>query len=73
MIRSDRDFWIFHAAFWLLAAVALFVYGLTYGHVRIALIRNLYNPLVGFACSYLIRTVYEHRFPAGTGGRRDGS
>lgn len=65
MIRSAREFWIFHAAFWLLAAVALFLYGLTYGHVRIALVRNLYNPLVGFACSYLIRAVYDNRFPAG--------
>ena len=69
MIRSPRDFWIFHAVFWLLAAVALFLYGLTYGHVKVALVRNLYNPLVGFACSYLIRAVYEHRFPAGLGKR----
>jgi hypothetical protein len=65
MIRSARDFWIFHAVFWFLAAVALFLYGLTYGHVRVAIIRNLYNPLVGFACSYLIRAVYENGLPAG--------
>ena len=64
MIRSKRDFWIFHAVFWLLAAVVLFLYGLTYGHVRVALIRNVYNPLVGFACSYIIRAVYDGWFPA---------
>ena len=69
VIRSDRDFWIFHTAFWSLAAAALFVYGLTYGHVRVALIRNIYNPLVGFACSYLIKTVYESRLPARAGAR----
>ncbi len=69
MIRSTRDFWIFHSVFWALAAIALFLYGLTYGHVRVAIVRNLYNPLVGLACSYLIRAVYESRFPAGIGNR----
>jgi len=65
LIRSTRDFWIFHSVFWALAAVALFLYGLTYGHVWVAIVRNLYNPLVGFAYSYLIRVFYENRFPAG--------
>jgi len=69
VIRSPRDFWKFHAIFWLLAAVVLFLYGLTYGHVKVAVIRNLYNPIVGFACSYLIRAVYENHFPT-TFGRR---
>jgi len=64
VIRSPRDFWIFHTVFWLLAAVVLFLYGLTYGHVQVALVRNLYTPVVGFACSYLIRAVYENHFPA---------
>jgi hypothetical protein len=65
VIRSTREFWIFHAVFWLLAAVALFLYGLTYGHVRVALIRNVYSPLVGFACSYFIRAAFESWFPSG--------
>ena len=69
MIRSARDFWVFHAVFWALAGVVLLLYGLTYGHVQVALVRNLYNPLVGFACSYLIRAVYESRFPGGFGKR----
>lgn len=55
MIRSGRDFWMFQATFWVLAAVALFLYGLTYGHVQVALVCSLYNPLVGFGYSYLIR------------------
>ena len=63
MIRTPRDFWIFHAVFWLLAAAVLFLYGLTYGHVKIAFLRNLYNPIVGFSCSYLIKAVYENLFP----------
>jgi hypothetical protein len=69
VIRSTRDFWIFHATFWVLAAVALFLYGLTYGHAQIALVRNLYSPVVGFTCSYLIKTVYDNRFPSGFGRR----
>jgi hypothetical protein len=67
VIRSGRHFWIFHLTFWGLAAAALFLYGLTYGHVQVALIRNLYNPLIGFAFSYLMKTVYDNRFPSGFG------
>jgi len=63
--RFGRNFWIFHVTFWLVAAIALFLYGLTYGHVQVAVVRNLYNPLVGFAFSYLIKTIYDSRFPAG--------
>lgn len=69
MIRSGRDFWIFHVTFWVLAAAALFLYGLTYGHVRVAVVRNLYNPLVGFGFSYLIKTVYDSRLPPGLARR----
>ena len=49
----------------MLAAIALFLYGLTYGHVQVAFVRNLYSPAVGFACSYLMRAVYEGVFPIG--------
>jgi hypothetical protein len=69
VIRSGRDFWIFHVTFWGLAAAALFLYGLTYGHVKVALVRNLYSPLVGFGFSYLIKTVYDGRLPPGFGRR----
>lgn len=55
--------------FWGLAAAALFLYGLTYGHVQVALVRNLYNPLIGFGFSYLMKTVYDNRFPYGLGRR----
>jgi hypothetical protein len=67
--RSGRDFWIFHVTFWVLAAAALFLYGLTYGHVQVAVVRNLYSPLVGFGFSYLIKTVYDSRIPSGFGQR----
>jgi hypothetical protein len=67
VIRSGRQFWIFHVTFWGLAAAALFLYGLTYGHIQVALVRNLYNPLIGFAFSYLMKTVYDNRFPSGIG------
>ncbi len=69
MIRSTREFWVFHAAFWLLAAVALFLYGLTYGHMQVALIRNIYNPVVGLACSYFIKIVYDSWYPSRLSGR----
>ena len=69
MTRSGRDFWIFHVTFWGLAAAAMFLYGLTYGHVKVAVVRNLYSPLVGFGFSYLIKTVYDSRLPSGFGRR----
>ena len=67
VIRSGRQFWIFQAIFWGLAAAALFLYGLTYGHVQVALVRNLYSPLIGFGFSYLMKTIYDNRFPSGFG------
>jgi hypothetical protein len=69
VIRFGRDFWIFHVTFWGLAAAALFLYGLTYGHVKVAVVRNLYSPLVGFGFSYLIKTIYDSRLPSGFGRR----
>ena len=69
MNSFGRNFWIFHVTFWVVAAIALFLYGLTYGHVEVAMVRNLYNPLVGFGFSYLIKTVYDSRFPSGFGPR----
>ena len=69
VIRSGRHFWVFHVTFWALAAAALFLYGLTYGHVRVAVVRNLYNPLIGFGFSYLMKTVYDNRFPLRFGRR----
>jgi DNA-binding LytR/AlgR family response regulator len=63
MITSNRDFWIFHAVYWAFVGLVLFLYGLTYGHWEVALVRNIYNPLVGFGCSYLIRAVYNHGMP----------
>ena len=69
MIRSGRNFWIFHVTFWVVAAIALFLYGSTYGHIEVAAVRNLYSPLVGFGFSYLIKTVYDSRLPSGFGQR----
>lgn len=69
MNRFGRDFWVFHVTFWVLAAAALFLYGLTYGHLQVAVVRNLYSPLVGFCFSYLIKTLYDTRFPPGFGQR----
>jgi len=64
MITSNRDFWVFHAAYWAIVGLLLFLYGLTYGHWEVALVRNIYNPMVGFGCSYLIRAVYNHGLPS---------
>lgn len=63
MIKSSKDFWLFHAVYWASVGLVLFLYGLTYGHWEVALIRNIYNPLVGFGCSYLIRAAYTHGLP----------
>ena len=64
IVLSGKRFWVFHASYWLLAGVALFAYGLTYGHWEIALIRNVYNPLVGFAYALLMRAAFIHRMPS---------
>ena len=69
MIRSGRNFWVFHTTFWVVAALALFLYGSTYGHIQVAAVRNLYSPLVGFSFSYLIKTFYDSRLPSGFGQR----
>ena len=69
MVRSGRNFWIFHVTFWVVAAIALFLYGSTYGHIGVAAVRNLYSPLVGFGFSYLIKTVYDSRLPSEFGHR----
>jgi len=31
MIKSNKAFWIFHSSYWMIAALILFLYGLTYG------------------------------------------
>ena len=41
----------FQILYWLAAAGLLFLYGLGYGHWEVALIRNLYFPVVGLAIS----------------------
>jgi hypothetical protein len=64
IITSNKDFWVFHTVYWVFVGLVLFLYGLTYGHWEVALVRNIYNPLVGFGCSYLIRAVYKHALPS---------
>lgn len=46
-----RPIIFFQILFWLAAALLLFLYGLSYGHWEVALIRNLYFPVVGLAIS----------------------
>jgi hypothetical protein len=65
MITFDRKFWEFHALYWAGVAIALFIYGLSYGHWQVALMRNIYSLAVGFSCSFFIGIVYQHKLPAG--------
>ncbi len=58
-----KSFWIFHSIYWVVAGVALFVYGLGYGHWEIALVRNIYSPLLGFVVSFLISVGYAQKMP----------
>ena len=62
-LNSKRKFWIFHASFWLLAGLALFIYGLGYGHWQVALVRNIYSPVLGFGVSFLMSIAYGARLP----------
>lgn len=59
----DKKFWKFHALFWFGVATALFVYGLSYGHWQVALVRNIYSPIIGFGASLLIGILYHHFLP----------
>ncbi len=59
-----KKFWIFHSIYWLVAGLALFLYGLRYGHWEVALVRNIYNPLLGFVVSFLISVAYVQKMPA---------
>jgi len=34
MIKSNKAFWIFHSSYWMIAALVLFLYGMTYGRYR---------------------------------------
>lgn len=52
---------MFQLVFWVGAALLLFLYGLSYGHWKIALIRNLYFPIVGFLLSGSMTFFYGHR------------
>lgn len=51
---------IFQFIFWIVAAVLLFLYGLSYGHWEVALVRNLYLPVIGFLLSWSAVPVYSH-------------
>lgn len=64
MIQTPKkSFWIFHSVFWVIAGVALFLYGLRYGHWGIALVRNIYSPLLGFVVSFLMSVGYAQKMP----------
>ena len=61
--KPKSRFWIFHSVYWVVAGLALFLYGLRYGHWEIALIRNIYSPLLGFAVSFLMSVAYAQKMP----------
>lgn len=56
---TTRHFLSFQATYWITAAVILFLYGLQFGHWHVALIRNLYFPVVGFAGSTGLIWIYR--------------
>lgn len=67
--KPKNRFWIFHTVYWVIAGLALFLYGLRYGHWEIALIRNIYSPVLGFAVSFLMSVAYAQRMPQQNGRR----
>jgi hypothetical protein len=52
-MRSSRLI-IFQVIFWLVSGFLLFLYGLGYGHWQVALVRNIYVPLLGLLSSCLL-------------------
>ena len=63
MTAPKKGFWVFHSVYWIIAGLVLFLYGLGYGHWEVALVRNIYNPLLGFGVSFLMSVGYAHRMP----------
>ncbi len=69
MAALDKSFWKFHALYWMGVAIALFIYGLSYGHWQVALVRNIYSPLAGFSISYFIGLFYQNNLSSGGASR----
>lgn len=59
MTELNKNFWVFHTSYWVFVGIILFIYGLTYGHWEIALIRNIYTPSIGFGLSLLMIHFYK--------------
>ena len=55
----NKAVFYFQLKFWAAAALLLFLYGLSYGHWEIALLRNLYLPVIGFALSTCMVPLYS--------------
>ena len=55
----NKAVFYFQLKFWATAALLLFLYGLSYGHWEIALLRNLYLPVIGFALSTCMVPLYS--------------
>jgi hypothetical protein len=56
---NSRRFLIFQCTFWCVSALLLFLYGLSYGHWKVALIRNIYIPVLGFFSSWFLVYLFD--------------
>ncbi|MCP4411240.1 MAG: hypothetical protein GY808_01505 [Gammaproteobacteria bacterium] len=68
-LTTPENFWVYHSSYWIFVAVVLFFYGYLYGHWEVALIRNIYIAIIGFACSYFLHNIYINYSPDKFGKR----
>ena len=59
MRSPSRRFLAFHAAFWLIAGIGLFVSGVTQMPLSAALVRNLFLPVAGFLTAFSLLPLIE--------------
>jgi LytTr DNA-binding domain len=59
MIERPRYFWQFQAGFWGVTGLALFIGGLSHLPFEVALLRNIYFPIVGLLTSFFVISVLE--------------
>lgn len=59
-MKLDKPFWQRLMLFWIIAGVLLFINGLRYGHWEIAVVRNVYLPVIGAILCVPISLLIEY-------------
>ena len=63
MIELPKYFWRFQIGIWLLLGFYLFLGGLTHAPFMVALVRNIYYPVIGFVTSLIVVFIFKKYIP----------